>query len=330
MSLDISQITEIVANDGYDAMFESYDAQPVLYPMLGRIIDPLTAGVPLHGTKGSVFMGHTRSKKRLDLQQVEKSTTDLSFTWYASIEQYSIGMTVASRTLRANSQTGAAKASILDFMSSRGEVTALEKDDFIAGMFQKGSLTAGDATYFDGSFPGEADPYPKFIYDGLPWFDTAHTLSGSSTTLANHVVTNPISQANIQTRLTAMTSTNAINGRGERIMIRPDTLLVPPGLEFDAKVIMGSMQAVGSGNNDVNPIAGRLVVVPWNALSDAASASSWWLGARGKGLRIYDSGAPEVWVVQEDNGDITINTQYYFGAAVDDFRFWDCNNKAAS
>ena len=127
-----------------------------------------------------------------------------------------------------------------------------------------------------------------------------------------------------------MTSTNAVNDRGERIMIRPDTILVPAALEFTAATILRSTQVTGSGNNDINPIAGRLTPVVWNALDDAASASAWWVVQRGRGLRIYDSGAPRMWVVQEDNGDITVNSEYIFGAAVDQWRYQYCANKAAS
>lgn len=330
MALDITQVGELVANDGYQASFDRYDSLGLIYPRLGRVIDPESAGIPLYGEKWSVFMGHERARKREDLQDIDDSTTKKAWTAQAAISPYSRGLRIASRALRAQGNNQGVKDDIIQWMTDRAEVTGLQKEDLIAGMFQKGTLTAGDTEFFDGSFVDNPDPNRGFIYDGLPWFDTAHTRAGGSSTYANHVVSAALSQATIQNALTLMRHTNAVNDRGERIMIRPNLLVVPPGLEFSARTIMNSTQLSGSANNDVNPIAGALEVLTWSALSDAASSAAWWVGQSGRGLRIYDSGPPRYWVVQEDNGDITINSEFYFGAAPDNWRYWTAHNKAAS
>ena len=330
MAVDVSQVTALVENDGYEAMFEMYDAMPSQYQTLGRIINPADAGISLYGDRGTVFMGHQRFDERQDLQEINDSTTDVAYTWQAAIKQYSRGMVLPSRLLRSNGAASAVKARIIEFARDRAEIAMLQKDDRVAGMFQRGTLTAGSTEFFDNTYPGNVDANSGFIYDGLPWFDTAHTVAGSATTYSNHTASLALTQANLQTVLTTMRSTNAVNDRGERIMIRPDTIIVPPGLEYTARTILNSTQVTGSGNNDVNPIAGSLNIVVWNALSDAASASSWWVVQRGRGLRIYDSGAPRLWVTQLDNGDIKVNSEYLFGAAVDQWRYQYCANKAAS
>jgi len=331
MALDVSQVTALVENDGYSAMFEMYDAMPAQYQTLGRIINPTEAGVALYGDRGTVFMGHQRFDKRADLQEINDSTTGKAYDWQASIEQYARGMILPSRLLRSNGAASAVKARIIEFARDRAEIAMLQKEDHIADMFQKGTLTAGSTEFFDNSYPGNADPNAGFIYDGLPWFDTAHTVAdGSGNTYSNHTASLALTQTNLQTVLTTMRSTNAVNDRGERILIRPDTIIVPPGLEYTARTILNSTQVTGSANNDVNPIAGSLNIVVWNALDDAASASSWWVVQRGRGLRIYDSGAPRMWVTPLDNGDIKVNSEYLFGAAVDQWRYQYCANKAAS
>ena len=329
-SVDVTQVTELVNNDGYAAMFEMYDSVPVVYSRLGQVINPLEAGVELYGDKGTVFSGHERFKSREDGQSIEQSTIKKAWTWRAAIGQYSRGMTIPSRLLRSNNAKSAVKAKIIQFAQDRAEIAMLQKEDFIADMFQKGTLTAGSTDFFDNSYPGEDDPNAGFIYDGLPWFDGAHTSATTSDTYANIATGRTLTQANLQTTLTAQRHTNAKNDRGERIMIRPNAILVPPGLEYTARQILGSAQVAGSANNDINPIAGTLEVIPWAALDDSASSAAWWTGQLGRGLRIYDSGAPRMWVVQEDNGDITVNSEYYFGAAVDNWRFWFANNKADS
>ena len=184
--------------------------------------------------------------------------------------------------------------------------------------------------FFDGSFPNNVDPNPTLIYDALPFFDTAHTISGGSSTYANHVVSSALSAANLQTALIEMTKTNAVNERGERIMIRPDVLMVPPGLEYTARVILQSGLLPGSANNDINAVAGSLNLVVNRALDDAASASSWWLVQSGRGLKIADSGAPRMRTFAQENGDVTVLSEYEFGAAVTNWRYSYLANKAAS
>jgi len=282
-SIDISQVPQLVADNAFEVMFEAYDEGGLVYPSLGRMIDPQNVSSPLYGNKGSVIQGMERFKKREDGQHVEKATTRTAFTWYGEIGTFSRSIDIPERMLAAVDASSTVPNLISEFSEGFGETARLQKEDFIADLFQKGTLSAGDAEFFDGSHPNNVDPYPKFVYDGLPFFDTAHTLSGSSSTISNHTASLTLSQANLQTVLTTMTSTNAVNERGERVMIRPNVLMVPPGLEFTAREIMGSLQQVDSANNNINPIAGRLAVVVNRALDDAASASAWWVGQAGRG-----------------------------------------------
>ena len=39
MAVDVSQVVALVENDGYEAMFEQYDAMPAMYQNMGRIIN---------------------------------------------------------------------------------------------------------------------------------------------------------------------------------------------------------------------------------------------------------------------------------------------------
>ena len=330
MAIDVSQVVELVQNDGYPAMFESYDSQAVIYPLLGEVRDPGTAGEPFYGQKETTFQGLERFKERPDLQDVDDSTFDKGWTYQAAIKQYSRSLTIASRVRRANDAVSRIKASIIQAASDWGEVAQLQKDDVISGMFQKGTLTAGSTAYFDNSYPGNVDSNAGFIYDGLPWFDTAHTLSGSSSTYANHTASLALTAANLQTVLQTMRHTNAVNERGERIMIRPTHMIVPGGLEYTARTILESTLLPGGANNDKNVVANSLQLIPWNALSDSASSAAWWVVQAGRGLTIYDSGAPSITVKEKQNGDIVVIAEYHFGAAVSNWRYSYCANKAAS
>ncbi len=314
-SIDVSQIPEVVKRAGYGVMIESYEAVPTLYPLFSEIVLPDEIESPLYGDKGSVIEDMERFKEREDGQEIEASSAETAYTWRIKCRQFSRKIVLPARLLRAANASARVPGMIAQFAGGFGRVAPLQKDDFCADIFQKGTLTAGSRPFFDNTYPGETDSNAGFIYDGLPFFDTAHTISGGSGTYANHVVSSALSQANLQTALTAMTKTNAVNERGERVLIQPTHLMVPPGLEYTAKVILQSAQATGGNNNDINPIAGTLQLMVNRALDDAASASSWWLVTSGQSLRVID---------------VEVIAEFEYGAGVKNWRYSYCANKAAS
>ncbi|MEL6344724.1 MAG: Mu-like prophage major head subunit gpT family protein [Myxococcota bacterium] len=329
MALSVTQIVELIENDGYPAMFETYDRVPPVYQNFGEVINPADAGMPLYGDRGTVFMGVEDFRKREDGAEFDDSTMDKAFNWQCNIDQWARAITIPSRVREAN-DLQRARASIVRAANGWGEKAILHKEDHIAGMFQKGTLTAGSTRYFDNSFPDNADPNPGVIYDGQPWFDEAHPLAGSSSTFSNHLPTTTLGIDGVQDGLTKMESDNAVDERGDRIMIMPTHLVVPMGLRFQAQRIINSELIPGSQNNDINPIRGRLEVLPWRALRDATSAAAWWIIQERRGMRIYDSGAPRIVAKEKENGDIVVQAEFYFGACIDNARYALCGNKAAS
>lgn len=327
--ISATQIQELIENDGYPAMFESYDRETPLYPQIAEVVDVSQAGAPLYGDKGSTFKNVDRFQEIEDGADPEDSTLDKCYTWQAKIRRYSRRIRIPATVLRAN-DIQAARESVIQATTEWGELAILEKEDFVAGMFQKGTLTAGSDQYFDNSYLQNADPNAGKIYDGLPWFDGAHTISGGSSTYSNINTSLALTEANLETVLTAMRSTNAVDERGDRIVIRPTHLIVPPALIFTANKILRSVQLPGSANNDINPLQGALIPVSWRALTDSASASAYWVIQQGRGLRCYDSGAPSLRQYQHMNGDVSVIAEFQFGATVTNWRYHYCANKADS
>ena len=324
MSIDISQVPEILEASTWEYVLRDYERTPMVYPLLGDV-RPVPAN-KLYGDKGSTSVGLGQPIEFEDGEEISADTDETAYTWQLKQRQFGRKFFISRRLLQTMSAEG-----LGDYIAAQtagwGEKFALFKDDLIAGMFQKGTLTAGSTTYFDGSFPGNLDPNRGFIYDGLPWFDGAHTLAASSGTKSNISTSLTLSRDNLQTAITTMESTNAVDERGERVNIMGNTLLVPPGLEFSARQIVGS--ALTSDQNQLNPIQGRLNVVPWRALTDDADA--WWIGQSGKGLRIHDSGAPQIRVAEVPHRDgFEVYAVGSFGAAVTNWRYWYSANKADS
>jgi hypothetical protein len=64
------------------------------------------------------------------------------------------------------------------------------------------------------------------------------------------------------------------DSKNQIIHFNPDTLIVPPALEFTARVILESTQVIGSAFNDINPIKGGLNLVVWPFLT---STTAWFV-----------------------------------------------------
>lgn len=328
MSVDVTQVPQLVANDGYPVMFQAYDAVEQVAP---RICEVVPTDGSLYGEKGSVIVGLGRPKPTRDGAEIEADTFKSAYTWYGRIERLTRRIDIPKRMLDAVDARAKVGGMIAQAAKAWGTSFAQEKEQRAADFFQKGTLAAGDVTIFDGSFPGEADPYPKFIYDGKPLFaatGNGHVLAANSATPYNLTATLALSSANLQTVLTTMRDTNAVDDRGQKVMVRPRDLIVPPGLEFTAKNILNSALVPGSANNDVNVVQGMLNPVVWRYLTDDSDA--WFVGS-GEGIRIYDSGEPQLEMEYEVKTQTMHVVAYsYHGIVCTDWRGYYAANKATS
>ena len=325
---DISQMPEIIEASLYPYVTKEYMAAAPGYGAITNVLpyDPLRA----FGEKGSASTGLGQPVRFGDQEEVSLDSEDTAKTWQLAVFNLGRAIFIPKRMLDQLGASGIGNY-VQEKATGWGEKNALYKDDFVAGMFQKGTLTAGSATYFDNSYAEQADPNPNFIYDGKPWFDTQHNLSAApGTDYANHTVSSALSRDNLQTGLIRHESTNAVDERGDRISNRADNLIVPPGLEYTARQILGS--SLTSDQNQINAIQGRLNLVVWRALTDAASASSWWIAGAGSGVRVRDSGTPMIraYLATDRKQGIYVEMVSHFGATVTDWRKASCFNKAAA
>lgn len=331
MSMDISQVPELVDNTGYPLLIEGYDSVPLVYPLVADV-QPVD-GDKLYGTKGSVITGMGELKPRLDGAEFERDQFRSGPTWYMKTHQWGSAFEIPDRMLKATDAAARVEGLIRSQVASWGRSTAMKKDRWFADFLQQGTLTAGNAAYFDGSFPNNDDPNPKFVYDGLPLFDTAHTITIGSSTYANHAVSSSLTKANLETAVRTCETTNAVDERGEGMLVNIDRLMVPPALRETALTIVGSELLPGSANNDINTARGSVQVIVNRWLDDAASASAWWLFDSGMGsIKVFDSGQPVIVTTHIPERNVTLVTaETYFGVvAAQAFRGTYCANKAAS
>jgi hypothetical protein len=329
--LDVNELADTVKAELYPVVIQDYEAQPAFYPQLTDL-RPITEMGNFYGIKGNTLEAVGEFRDRADGQEAEHDSPGKAYTWQAAVRQKTRMMTIPQRMLDSLGSAGR----IVDYVQRQaagwGVQAMRAKDTHVAGMLQKGTLTAGSAEFFDNSYLDDNDPNPKYIYDGLPFFDTAHTLSDSSTTLSNHTASSALTRANLETVLTTIRQTNAIDDRGNRIQLMPNALVVPSALEFTARRIVNS--TVSDADMQVNPVQGSLQVIVNPYLTD--DTDSWYVaqvGAAGVGggIRFYDSGAP---VIESQYDSVRkvlhVVAEIHFAAAVTDWRFWYAANKAAS
>lgn len=325
-SMDISTFDTLVKQGVYKMLEDDYTAEPVMYPQLCEVITG--SDIPVYGEIISSMAGMGRPKFRQDGEPIESDAYGEGYQVYHPVRLLSQKIELPERLVEKLDPAGL-QAEVRKRTMGWGRTFASEKDRFVAGMFQKGTLTAGSLDYFNGTFPGGTDPYPKFIYDGLPFFDTAHTQKYGSTTFSNHTAALALSTPNLQTVMTAMAHTNAYDERNEPIVIMPNVLVVPPALKFTAETILRSVQVAGGANNDLNVLRGELQPITWRHLTDDSDA--WWVGQAGKGVRVFDSGSPVIqtyWDAKTKMWGITAESR--FGATVSNWRYWYNANKAAA
>ena len=170
--------------------------------------------------------------------------------------QYSLGFSV-SRIALDDDKIGPLK----NLASHLGRSWTETRNILAADIFNNG---------FSGSFTGS---------DGVELFSTAHLLDGSSTTFNNELDT--AADLSITSLRTAMIDFRDFrDGRNKRLNLKPNKIIVPPNLEWDAREILKSQLKSGTANNDINAFAGDemntagLQIVVWDYLTDT---DAWFL-----------------------------------------------------
>lgn len=153
--------------------------------------------------------------------------------------------------------------------------------------------------------------------DGVGLVSTAHPLSPSNVgSTQSNEFTLALTADNVRKVDLAMQAWT--DDRGELVSIQPDTLLVPPALEDQANVIVGTDRDPDSANNAINPARNKYKVEVWKYLTDP---NAWFLVdsvLKSEHLVWLDRVAPE-WQSTEDFDTIQAKYRGYMRFS----RGWD-------
>ena len=106
--------------------------------------------------------------------------------------------------------------------------------------------------------------------DAVALFSSAHTRTDGGSNQSN-TTTMDLAEDSLEVATVTMRAT--LDDKGQLVVVTPDTLLIPPALEKEARILMNSQGRPGTENNDTNVYKGLLNIITWDYLGSAAGGS---------------------------------------------------------
>lgn len=110
------------------------------------------------------------------------------------------------------------------------------------------------------------DAFTTNLYDSVPLISASHPYEGGKSGTQSNLVEGALSDTTLKQAITKMRGLND-NG-GKKIVFTPDTLIVPPALEWLAMELTQSTNKPGTADNDINTLSGKLKVMVYDYLTD--------------------------------------------------------------
>lgn len=326
-----SQIQNLIADTGYPVMLEEYAAHPRYFEQYTTVAPSSAAWMPNIGHKKVLHGGVEQLVEIEPGQEIHASSVGGTRTALGKIRKLARMISFPVEVWNSSNADAVMGRDIRALSQRWAQYSSLKKDEIVAGLFNNGALTAGSTADFKNQFADERSVVDGFIYDGLPFFDTAH-LSLAGTSYSNHTASRNLTQANFETTYTTMTATNNRDERDQRVPIMPNILMVPADLRSTALELIQSEMKLGAGANadDINAINANRGIVQVVVNPFLTDTDGWFLGSA-RGVEVFDSGAPEFRTAfNEREQSIEVYVSTYIGAMVVNWREWYACNVAAS
>lgn len=318
MEVTRSQFTEAVKKDMYAYSIEAYQGLTPMYPNLFEVIGSNSAyEQETRAIYGNIFVEKPETEKIVFHNPLE------GYTIYSKNRTFSDGLEFSMEIVE-DTPPEKIRNIVTQFASKWTEEAERTKDLHAAKFFNYGGYTAGHDVFnakITGVTPSGAPT--ALCFDGKPFFNLSNNLRAlypGGTAAYYNGLASAFSAANLETAYLRMISTNNVDGAGRKIVLQPDTILIPPALMFTVKNVLEASGVTGSGNNDINPVKGLLTPKVWQLLSDS---DAWFIGTAKKGL-VFHNRKPLTFDFWQD----PITKAYYataimrFGAYVSDWRYW--------
>jgi phage major head subunit gpT-like protein len=121
-----------------------------------------------------------------------------------------------------------------------------------------------------GFTAGGGGSAPFTAGDAVALFSASHPRTDGGAVQSNYATTD-LNENSLEVALVGMRQ--VVDDKGQLMLIKPDTLLVAPAQEKEARILLESIQRTGTANNDINPYKGALNLKVWDYLGSAAGGS---------------------------------------------------------
>lgn len=278
-----NSFTEGLKADMYAYGFEAYDQIPTMHDKLFEVVGSDRA----YDQSTQVISAGDLVEKPEHESIVFENAME-GYTVYGKNRTFAKGIEFSFEAVQDMPSEKIANL-VRDYARQWATSAAMNKETFAAKFFNYGGYTAGNEVFNNTITGVVTDPTGDLCYDGKPFFNLSNNLRplypGATATHYNSLAL-PLSDVNIKTAYLRMTTTNNVDSRGRKIMLKPDALLVPPDLKFSALNILNASNVINSANNDLNT-AQNIVpnLLEWQYLTDT---DAWFLLKTKHGLKFHN------------------------------------------
>ena len=324
MAVGRDQFTKGIVRDMYAYSIEKYPQVPPVYT---ELFDGFNSDGAFEQSTNAIGVGQLDAKP--EGEPISYQNAMEGFTVQGKNETFAAGIEFTMEQVMDMSPQKIANM-VTAFASGYTEKYIHSKEDYYSNIFNYGGYTSGNAI-FNGSVPGNTDASGDLCYDGEPFFnlsDNKRPVHPSGTDTYYNAVVLDLTEANLQTAYNLMTVTNAVDARGDKISLKPDTLLVHPSLRWQADKLMTNQLQVGSAQNDKNTVQSMFRVLEWRFLD---TSTFWAIGKAKNGIKAYNR-MPLTFDFfrDEDTKGYKANVVARWGVEVNDWRYWVGSNAPTS
>ncbi len=160
--------------------------------------------------------------------------------------------------------------------------------------------------------------------DGVSLFNAAHPLLGGGTYSNQLAPLSDLSVTSLQDII--ILYENMLNERGLRMQLMPENLWMPPELQFVASEILQSQYKPYTGNNEINPMQGRLTP---SVLHFLTSSTTWMVSSKDpNNVKFYWRAKPTTDTIDDfETKGVKHSIIFRISTGATDWRGWAQGNK---
>jgi hypothetical protein len=316
-AIDPSQVPALFIRTVAPVVAATFARLEPQYPKFCEVVAPETATHFPYGDKSSTVIWGAQVTVRRPGEEFKAGTMGEGYAPQGAIVDLSGRMDVSDKDLKANNAHADVPKIWADWARTWAENRILYEDQYVAAMIERGGITAGDTTYFDGSFKTVPDPNAGFIFDGKSLFNTAHLVKfAPGVTKSNVLASAVLSTTTLTNARIAISTTIAVDENNKRYAQKADYIMCSPTLAPLARSLVTS--EYGSGALDRNDNFNSLEVIENPFMTDT---DAYIVGVKGRSIRAFRSSTPTPEISMDPKTKVWMATlEAMFGAYVREWR----------